>query len=167
MKTLSLLFCSLVLPCLAHAQLLASPDATSRLLGKPTFTRAMPASNMTVANYKTDAYKVAAGFKENAAVYFVYKKQTGAAFAEAEIQQILDGHPGNEGKWKWRKDVITGRGGPAVHKGGVKDVNAAEEWHVFAKKEYGAAYYPEKKALVIWDAGSGVDPAALVNQSNL
>ncbi len=167
MKLLPFVFFSLVLSCAAHAQLLASPDATSGLLGKPTFTRAMPASNLTVANYKTDAYKVAAGYKANAAVYFVYKKQTGGAFTDAEIQQVLDAHPGNEGKWKWHKDIITGRNGPAVHKGNAKNVNAAEEWHVFAKKEYGAAYYPEKKALVIWDAASGVDPAALVNESNL
>ncbi len=143
----------------ARAQLDQSQLATDAFLGKPVSSRAFPTDNVNIVNYRGQTYDVTAGFKNDVAAYLIYKKRTGGNWTDEEIKEVLAAHLlGNE-KWRWHKDIITGRHGPAVHQGPTNHITEPEVWHIFAHKQYTASYYPEKAALLIWDSEKGVAPA--------
>ncbi len=168
MKLPSLLF--VIIACLAvtaHAQLDQPQASTDALLGKPISTHPYPADNLVVANYRTQNYDVTAGFKNGVTSYLVYKKKIGGTWTDDEIANVLNGHTIGHDNWHWNKDIITGRHGPAVHKGASKNINEPEVWHIFAHKQYTASYFPEKGSLVIWDTANAETPEGILSRSAL
>jgi hypothetical protein len=151
----------------ARAQLDQPQAATDAFLGKPLSSPRSSANGLTTANYRNSTYDVSAGFKNDAAVYFTYKKRTGGAWSDTEIHAVLDLHRLGHAEGKWDKNIITGRHGPAVHRGGAAHINEAQHWHIFARDQYAAEYYPEKATLIIWDTAGGIDPGAILGQSAL
>ncbi len=153
--------------CCAWAQLGQPQSATDTFLGRPLASHVEASTNTTVVRYRNAAYEVTAGFKNNGAAYFIYKKSTGGSWQDAEIQAVLDAHRLGHSEWKWDKNIITGRHGPAVHRGAPSHINEAQHWHIFAHDQYAAEYYPEKGVLIVWDTAQGVEPAAILNQAPL
>ena len=149
----------------AQAELDQPQAATDALFGKPLSSHLVAADNLTVSNYRNQNYDITAGFKNNVTAYLVYRKKTGGNWTDDEIRGLLATHVLGHDNWHWNKDIITGRRGPAVHRGAPKNINAPEVWHIFAHKEYVAAYYPEKATLIIWDSGQAETAEGILARS--
>lgn len=146
-----LLVCALALLAFtsaAHAQLGQSEDATSKTYGKP-FGVPRSAGSYKIVAYRTSAYDITAGFKEGKAVWFIYKKKSGADWTEPDGASALADHVFGENK-EWYRMAPGGK--------------AKFAWHLYGHESYLAELHPEQKALVIWDSSGGVDSASILSE---